>query len=84
VTDLEAEVSLPEQRLRDLFGLTPAETRVALALFDGLSPADAATGLGVSFHTVRNQLVRIFEKTGTNRQTELVRLMMRAVGADPA
>jgi DNA-binding CsgD family transcriptional regulator/PAS domain-containing protein len=83
VTDLEAEVSLPEQRLRDLFGLTPAETRVALALFDGLSPADAATGLGVSFHTVRNQLVRIFEKTGTNRQTELVRLMMRAVGADP-
>ena len=84
VTDLEAAVSLPEQRLRDLFGLTPAETRVALALFDGLSSADAATSLGVSFHTVRNQLVRIFEKTGTSRQTELVRLMMRTVGDDPA
>ncbi len=84
VTDLEAKVSLPEQRLRDLFGLTPAEARVALALFDGLSPADAATSLGVSFNTVRNQLVRIFEKTGANRQAELVRLMMRVVGANSA
>jgi DNA-binding CsgD family transcriptional regulator/PAS domain-containing protein len=81
-SDLEAEVSLPEQRLRDLFGLTPAEARVALALFDGLSPADVAASLGLSFHTVRNQLVRVFEKTGTNRQTDLVRLMMRAIGAD--
>jgi DNA-binding CsgD family transcriptional regulator len=80
VTDLEAEMSLPEQRLRELFGLTAAEARVALALFDGLGPADAAASLGVSFHTVRNQLVRIFEKTETNRQTDLVRLMMRAVG----
>ena len=83
VTDLEAEVSLPEQRLRELFGLTAAEARVALALFDGLGAADAAASLGVSFHTVRNQLVRIFEKTGTNRQTDLVRLMMRAVGEGP-
>jgi len=84
VTDLEAGVSLPEQKLRELFGLTPAEARVALALFDGLGPADAAAHLGVSFHTVRNQLVRVFEKTGTNRQTDLVRLMMRAVGSGPA
>ena len=81
VTDLEARVSLPEQKLRELFGLTPAETRVTIALFEGFSPQEAAESLGVSFHTVRVHLGRVFEKTGTHRQTELVRLMMRIVGS---
>ena len=79
VTDLEAGVSLPAQQLGVLFGLTPAECRVALALFEGATPAEAAAQLGVSGHTVHAQLARIFEKTGTNRQSELVRLMMRTV-----
>jgi DNA-binding CsgD family transcriptional regulator/PAS domain-containing protein len=82
VTDLEANVSLPEQKLRGLFGLTPAEARLALAIFEGLSPTEAATSFGVSPNTVRVQLGHIFEKTGTNRQSELVRLMMRAVGVE--
>jgi DNA-binding CsgD family transcriptional regulator/PAS domain-containing protein len=84
VTDLEAGVSLPEQKLRDLFALTPAETRLAVALFEGLSPTEAAASFGVSPHTVRIQLARIFSKTGTNRQAALARLMMRLVGANIA
>jgi DNA-binding CsgD family transcriptional regulator/PAS domain-containing protein len=80
VTDLEAGVSLPEQKLRELFGLTPAETRVMLALFEGYTPQEAAEALGSSFHTVRVHLSRIFEKTGVHRQADLVRLMMRTVG----
>ncbi|HEY3800575.1 MAG TPA: helix-turn-helix transcriptional regulator [Caulobacteraceae bacterium] len=80
VTDLEAGVSLPEQRLRDLFGLTAAETRLALAMFEGLAPREAAERFGVSPHTVHAQLGRIFEKTGAKRQADLVRLMMRAAG----
>ena len=79
VTDLEAGVSLPEQRLRDLFALSSAEAKVAMALFRGLSPREAAAELGTSFYTVRSQLVSIFAKTQTNRQAELVRLMMRAI-----
>jgi len=82
VTDLEAKVKLPEQTLRELFGLTPAEARLARAIFEGLSPGEAAASFGVSPHTVRVQLGHIFAKTGTNRQSELVRLMMRAVGVD--
>jgi DNA-binding CsgD family transcriptional regulator len=31
---------------------------------------------------VRVQLGQVFAKTGTNRQSELVGLMMRAVGVD--
>jgi len=80
VTDLEAGVSLPEQRLRELFGLTPAEARVTVVLFEGQTPQEAAESLGISFHTVRVHLGRIFEKTGAHRQTDLVRLMMRVVG----
>jgi DNA-binding CsgD family transcriptional regulator len=80
VTDLEAGAAPPEQKLRALFGLTQAETRVALALFEGATPREAAEQLGVSFHTVRAQLARIFDKTGVNRQSDLVRVMMRSVG----
>ena len=70
VTDLEAAVSLPEQRLRDLFGLSRAEARVALALFEGADPRAAAAKLEVSFHTVRGHLVRIFDKTQTTGQVD--------------
>ena len=80
VTDLEAGVSLPQQKLRDLFGLTPAETRLALAIFEGLAPREAAERFAVSPHTVHAQLARIFEKTGVSRQADLVRLMMQAAG----
>jgi DNA-binding CsgD family transcriptional regulator/PAS domain-containing protein len=79
VTDLEGGVSLPAQRVRDLFGLTRAEGRVALVLFEGASPREAADRLGLSPNTVRVHLTHIFEKTGTNRQSELIRLMMRMV-----
>ena len=82
VTDLEANVALPEQKLRDLFGLTRAEARLALAIFEGLSTSEAALSFGVSPNTARVQLGHIFDKTGTNRQSELVRLMMRAVGVE--
>jgi DNA-binding CsgD family transcriptional regulator len=80
VSDLAGNDAPPSQRLRDLFGLSPAETRVALALFDGLSPREAAESLGVSFYTVRGHLVRLFEKTQTKRQSELIKLIQRAAG----
>jgi DNA-binding CsgD family transcriptional regulator/PAS domain-containing protein len=80
VTDTEAGVSLPEHKLREVFGLTPAEARLALALFEGASLTEAATALQISRFTAQNQLARVFEKTGANRQATLVKLMMRVVG----
>jgi DNA-binding CsgD family transcriptional regulator len=79
VTDLEAGLSLPEQRLRDLFGLTRAEGRVAMALFEGMDSRQASDCLNLSFNTVRGHLSRIFEKTDTRSQVELARLMMRSI-----
>jgi DNA-binding CsgD family transcriptional regulator/PAS domain-containing protein len=80
VTDLEASLSLSHGRLSELLNLSPAEARVAMALFEGRTPKEAAESLRLSFYTVRAHLARIFDKTGTSRQAELMRLMMRLVG----
>ncbi|MBI1197090.1 MAG: hypothetical protein GC203_04430 [Phenylobacterium sp.] len=81
VNDLETPRRLSEERLRDIFGLSPAEARVAAALFEGDTPREAAERLGISFYTVRGHLVRIFEKTGVSRQAELTKLL--AAAGDP-
>jgi DNA-binding CsgD family transcriptional regulator len=60
-----------------LFRLTPAETRLAAALGDGLSLADVATGLGITFETARQRLKQVFQKTGTAKQQELCVMLAR-------
>jgi DNA-binding CsgD family transcriptional regulator/PAS domain-containing protein len=57
------------------YGLTRAESCVAVRLFEGLSLAETADAHGVSKETVRQQLKSIFEKTGTRRQSELLKLL---------
>lgn len=58
------------------FDLTPAEARVATALARGAAPKAIAAGLGVSLHTVKTHFANLFLKTGTARQSELVRAVM--------
>jgi DNA-binding CsgD family transcriptional regulator len=79
VSDPNSDGAVPEQRLQDLFGLSRAEARVARQLLEGRQPREAARKLGVSFYTVRGHLVRMYQKTGVNRQAELVRMMTHAL-----
>ena len=58
------------------FGLSHAECRVASLLADGMPLKSIADALGVQYDTVRKQLTSIYQKTATNRQPELVRLLM--------
>jgi DNA-binding CsgD family transcriptional regulator len=58
-----------------LFGLTPAEARLAGLLVEGQSVNEIAEGLKLSRETVRNQLKIVFAKTGAHRQGELVALL---------
>ena len=67
-----------EQVLRELFGFTPAEARVAAILMQGKSVEAAAVALGISENTTRNHLKRLFAKTKTNKQGELVQLLLRS------
>jgi DNA-binding CsgD family transcriptional regulator/PAS domain-containing protein len=60
------------------FDFTPAEGRVASRLVSGMSIKEIAAELGVAISTVRTQVKSIFDKTGTNRQAELVRVLLLA------
>jgi DNA-binding CsgD family transcriptional regulator len=70
--------------LRILFGLTPAECRLAMLLADGHSPAAIAEMVGVTRNTLKSQLSSIYGKTGTSRQAQLVRLLLQLPATRPA
>jgi DNA-binding CsgD family transcriptional regulator len=57
------------------FRLTPAEVRVLFALIEIGGVPDVAQVLGVSEETVKTHLKRLFAKTRTNRQVDLVRMV---------
>lgn len=79
VTDPEAEPRAPEDLLRALYELTPAEARLTGLLLRGRTVTEAAEELEVTRNTARTHLKRVFSKTGTGRQAELVRLCLRSV-----
>jgi DNA-binding CsgD family transcriptional regulator len=62
--------------LRQMFGLSPAEARLACLLERGLSLTDAARTLRVSDSTVRSQLKQVFAKMNVSRQSELASTIM--------
>jgi DNA-binding CsgD family transcriptional regulator len=60
--------------LNQLYDLTPAEIRIFELICEGHT-RDAISGLlGVSVSTVKSHLLHVFEKTGSHRQVDLVRL----------
>jgi len=76
VKDMERQAARSLAAFARHFGLTPAQAALAHELIAG-DGVDAAAGrLGLSRATVRTHLVRLFQKTGTRRQAELVRLML--------
>jgi DNA-binding CsgD family transcriptional regulator len=75
LTPVTAPQAPPVELVQSLFDLTPAEARVARSLASGKTVADIAMDGGVSRNTVRTQLDRVMEKTGCNRQAEVVALL---------
>lgn len=65
--------------LKQLFGLSQAEAELARLLVEGRSLQEAAEIRQTSFNTVRTQIAKIFRKTGTARQSDLVRLVLTTV-----
>jgi len=61
--------------LAGLFDLTPAEAKVARQLAEGRTLRQIGLAHGVGYETVRSQLHSIRAKTGTHRQSDLVRLL---------
>jgi DNA-binding CsgD family transcriptional regulator len=61
--------------VQSLFDLTPAEARVARGLASGKTVDQIAGDSGVSPNTVRVQVRGVLEKTGCERQTDVVALL---------
>ena len=62
----------PAERLRQLYGLTPSEAKLAIALTDGETLRSAAELFGISPNTARDQLKSLFRKMNVDRQSGLV------------
>ncbi len=71
-------------KLAELFALTEAESRLAVALQEGLTLREASLRHGISINTARVQLANIFAKTKTHRQADLIRLMMSQGATEPS
>jgi len=65
--------------LRQLYGLTPAESRVARALATGRSPKQIAADLEVELSTVRTHLRSAHVKLGASSQGDLIRRLLTSI-----
>jgi DNA-binding CsgD family transcriptional regulator len=73
----EASLDLPSppEAAASQFKLTPAEVRVLFAIVQIGGVPEVAPVLGISEQTVKTHLHRIYEKTATKRQADLVKLV---------
>jgi DNA-binding CsgD family transcriptional regulator len=63
------------------FELTPAELNVLSLIAEGMSLVEAASRLGIAESTARTHVKNLHRKTGVERQSELVALVHRLLGA---
>jgi DNA-binding CsgD family transcriptional regulator len=75
MTPLTPPQAPPVELVQSLFDLTPAEARVARSLAAGKTVENIASDGSVSLSTVRTHVRGVLEKTGCNRQAEVVALL---------
>jgi DNA-binding CsgD family transcriptional regulator len=80
ILDPERPVGAPQADLHQLYGLTSAESTLAICLMEGKTLNECSELLGIRRSTVRMHLRNLFSKTGTQRQSELVGLLFRNHG----
>lgn len=84
VVDPESQATVDADLVRTAMGLTPAQSRVAAMLAEGLSLREIAAATGRAEGTVRWYLKQIFRRQGISRQTELVRRVLSLEGFAPS
>jgi DNA-binding CsgD family transcriptional regulator len=77
ITDPDRQKPASADLLMQIYKLTPKEAAIAVKLSEGKSVHDAAAELEMTYETARTHLRRIFSKTETSRQTDLLLLMAR-------
>ena len=77
IITVPADICASERELVELFGLSPAESRLAVALARGKRPPAIAEEFAIRITTVRTQLRSILTKLNVERQSDIVRLISR-------
>jgi len=65
----------PPEVIARSYSLTPTELRILLAVVEVGGVPEVAEALGVSSETIKTHLGRVYAKTGTHRQADLVKLV---------
>jgi len=65
-------IDLNAKFLRTFYELSPAEARLAQALYKYHTLTNAAESLGISVHTARSELKHVFKKVGVKSQSALL------------
>ena len=76
IGDPDTRLQSPPELLARLYGLTPAEAKLAHAVASGERLETYADRAGIAVSTVRWTLKQIQTKTGCRRQVDLVRLLL--------
>jgi DNA-binding CsgD family transcriptional regulator len=80
IRDPERPEPAKRELLIQLFGLTSKEAEMTIELSEAKSVEQAANEMGITYQTARTHLRRIFSKTETSRQSELLLLIARLPG----
>ena len=76
-TDPDRRPMPPIAWIRQRFGLTKTEAAFAIEILKGDGIQACADRLGMSLGTARTHLSHVFQKTGSRRQAELVRMLLQ-------
>ena len=75
VRKAELEIPSTPEVIARHYNLTPTELRVLLAVIEVGGVPEVAGALGVADTTVKTHLGKLYGKTGTSRQADLVKLV---------
>lgn len=78
ITDPERQPVVPAVALRQQYGLTAQEARVAVGLSEGRTLAETAAQLGIAKATAETYLKHIMRKLDVHSRAELIALLLRA------
>ncbi|MFV8818145.1 hypothetical protein [Haliea sp. E17] len=81
--DVERRRTARRYVLEELYNLTESEAMLATNLASGKTIKELAETNCMSRETLRSQLKRVFQKTNTNRQSDLVKLVLSGPGSLP-
>jgi DNA-binding CsgD family transcriptional regulator len=79
IRELGDTAPIPAELFVRRYAITAAECRVLVLIVQGMTIAETAESLGISVATAKTHLIGLFRKTGTQRQSDLVRVAMSAL-----